>query len=147
MGNRLKMIREDKELTQEQVATLLNITRQNYSRWETGELLIPLYHLNSLANIYNYSMDYIIGLTNNNKTTNKIDKLDPKIIGKHIKEVRLEHNLSLRKFASILNTSHSTIIAYETGKNLIIIAFAYQMAKNYKISLDWLVGKSNNKYL
>lgn len=145
MGNRLKEIRENHELTQIDVAKNLGITRQNYSRWETGELLIPLYHLNSLANFYNTSMDYIIGLAKESVETKNIDKLNYKLIGQHLKEVRLDNNLSLRGLARILNTSHSTLIAYENGKNLIITAFAYEISKKYRVSLDWLVGRSNKK--
>lgn len=145
MRNRLKEIRENKELTQSEVALKLGITRQNYSRWETGELLVPLYHLNSLANLYNCSIDYIMGLTKDNNPTSKVDKLDYNLVGLHLKEVRLENNLSLRGLARVLNTSHSTLIAYENGKNLIITAFAYQIAEKYRVSLDWLVGRSNKK--
>ena len=67
MNEHLKELRENYELTQDDIADKLNITRQNYSRWETGEQLVPLYHLNSLANIFNSSMDFIIGLTGNSK--------------------------------------------------------------------------------
>lgn len=146
MYNRLKEIREANELTQNEVAKKLNITRQNYSRWETGELLIPLYHLNTLSNFYNCSMDYIMGLIDKNKDVKKVYTLDKKLIGLKLKEIRREKELSLRGLAKILNTSHSTVLAYEQGQNLIIIAFAYQLAKKYKISLDYLVGKSNDKY-
>lgn len=147
MSEHLKELRENYELTQDDIANKLNITRQNYSRWETGEQLIPLYHLNSLANIFNSSMDFIIGLTNINKPTENIKKLNLIKIGKRITEIRTNENLSMRKLAEILNTSHSTISAYESGKNLIIISFAIELSKKYNISLDWLCGRSNNKYI
>ena len=78
--------------------------------------------------------------------TNNI-KLNKNIIGSNLKEIRKENNLSQENIANILNTSHSTISAYENGKTLILTAFAYQICIKYKISLDWLVGRSNNKYL
>lgn len=41
----------------------------------------------------------------------------------------------------MLNTSHSTISAYENGKILILTSFAYSIAIKYNVSLDWLCGK------
>ncbi len=147
MNEHLKELRENCELTQDDIADKLNITRQNYSRWETGEQLIPLYHLNTLANIFNSSMDYIIGLTNVNKPTNHTKKLNLIKIGNKIREIRTDEDISMRKLAEILNTSHSTLSAYENGKNLIIISFAVELSKKYNISLDWLCGRSDNKYI
>ncbi len=147
MNSNLYNLRENKEYSQKHLAPLFNITQQNYSRWETGESLPPLFHLNTLANILDSSIDYIMELTNINIPTNKIKNLDLVLIGKRINEIRMDNNLSMRGLAKILNTSHSTISSYEHGKNLIIISFAYQLAKKYNISLDWLCGRSENKYL
>ena len=146
MNKNLKALREHEELTQEEIASKLNISRQNYSRWENNELLIPLYHLNALANLFNTSMDYIMGLSPLNTPTNNIDNLDLTEIGKNIKEIREENNLSMRELAKVLNTSHSTLSSYEHGNNLIIISFAFEIALKYNISLDWLCNRSNKKY-
>ncbi len=61
---RLKDLREDKELKQENIAMLLNITRQQYGLYETGKRTIPIDLLIKLSKFYNTSADYIIGLTN-----------------------------------------------------------------------------------
>lgn len=145
--NRLKDLREDNDLKQENISSKLNMTRQNYSRWETGEQLPPLYHLNTLANLYNVNMDYIMGLTNKIKPNKKIKELDYFIVGKHITEIRKDNNLSMRALALILNTTHSTLSVYESGKNLIIISFALELSKKFNISLDWLCGRSDEKYI
>lgn len=147
MKNNLCELREDKEYTQAHIAPLFNITQQNYSRWETGEVFPPLFHLNTLANVLDSSIDYIMELTNTNAPTNKIEKIDPILVGKRIYEIRIDNKLSMRGLAKLLNTSHSTISNYEHGKNLIIISFAYQLSKEYNISLDWLCGRSENKYI
>lgn len=145
MNERLKELREEKELTQEQIASILNVTRQNYSRWETGELLIPLYHLNTLANTFDSSMDYIMGLSSINTPTLKIDEINPLNIGKKLTQIRDDNNLSMRKLAELLNTTHSNLSVYEHGKNLIIISFALEICKKFNISLDWLCDRSNTK--
>lgn len=57
---RLKHLREDNDLTQKQVAELLNTTQQQYSKYETGVQEIPVHHLIALANHYGKTLDYIV---------------------------------------------------------------------------------------
>lgn len=64
---RLKDLREDKDLRQEDIAQILDTTQTQYSRWERGAQEIPLHHAISLANFYRVSMDYITGRTNNKR--------------------------------------------------------------------------------
>ena len=61
---RLKDLREDKDLKQESVAAVLGTTQQQYSRWERGAQEIPLHHFITLAKFYKISLDYLAGLTN-----------------------------------------------------------------------------------
>ena len=67
MFERLKEIREDRDLNQTEVAKILNITQVQYSRYETGIRTIPIYHLETLATYYQTSIDYLIGLTDERK--------------------------------------------------------------------------------
>ena len=60
---RLKDLREDNDLTQAKVAELLFITQQQYSLYEKGYRDIPTTALVILANLYNTSVDYILGRT------------------------------------------------------------------------------------
>lgn len=138
---RLYELREEYELTQEELAKILGVSRAVISQWELGRSFIPLKRLNIIANYYNLSFDYLMGLSN--KKTIKIKKFDlnPKLIGERIFKVRKDNGLSLRDLAKIINTTPSTIWAYEHGKTLIITPFAYQICLNYKISMDWLCGR------
>ncbi len=61
---RIRDLREDKDLNQADIAKLLKTTQQTYSLWERGEREIPLHHMITLAKFYKVSMDYIVGLTN-----------------------------------------------------------------------------------
>lgn len=64
---RLRDLREDKDLTQKEVANVLDIFTQQYSLYERGEREIPFHHAITLAKFYHVSLDYIAGLTNNKK--------------------------------------------------------------------------------
>ena len=138
MFNRLKSLREDNDLTQKSISKILKITRQNYSRWETGEKIIPLKHLKKLSEYYKVSLDYITDLSKeNNYYEYGLDKVK---IGKNLKLLRKNLNLTQDNLANLLNTTHSTISAYESGKTLILTSFAYQICKEYNVSMDWLCG-------
>ena len=59
---RLKDLREDRDLTQANIAELLVITQQQYSLYEKGYREIPVSMLVKLAEFYRVSVDYILGL-------------------------------------------------------------------------------------
>ena len=61
---RLKDLREDKELLQKDIAEILTISQTVYSRYERGFQTIPVIHLIRLADFYKTSTDYILGRTN-----------------------------------------------------------------------------------
>lgn len=61
---RLKDLREDFDKKQYEIAELLNITRQQYSLYETGKRDIPAEYIRKLAKYYNTSCDYILENTN-----------------------------------------------------------------------------------
>lgn len=140
-NTRLLELREYNFLLQKDIAKILNIDRSTYSTWETNLKIIPLKHLNSLSNYYNISMDYILGLTNKKIKYKKLNELDKKIIGNNIRKLRRDNDLTLRDLAKVLNTTSSTISAYETGKTLLLTAFAIEIAKKYHLSIDELCGK------
>lgn len=62
-NERLKELREDNDLLQKEVAEKLDIRYNVYQRYEYGERLIPIDKLIKLAEMYNTSTDYILGLT------------------------------------------------------------------------------------
>ncbi len=65
---RLKDLREDKDLTQSDIAKLLMTTQQQYGRYENGLREIPVHHLITLCKFYNVSADYVLGITNEYRT-------------------------------------------------------------------------------
>lgn len=62
---RIRDLREDRDLNQTQVAKILGMSQTGYSKYETGENDIPTAILIKLADFYNVSADYLLGRTNN----------------------------------------------------------------------------------
>ncbi len=60
---RLKDIREDRDVTQKQLANYLHIKQNTYSQYENGQRSLPLDVLIKLAEYFGTSTDYILGLT------------------------------------------------------------------------------------
>lgn len=64
---RLKDIREDRDLNQENIATVLKITRQQYQLYESGKRELKLNQLITLCRYYNLSPEYVLGFTDTPK--------------------------------------------------------------------------------
>ena len=64
---RIREIREDKDLTQSDVAKILNVSQVAYSFYEIGKRQIPIDLLIKLAKYYNTSTDYLLELTDERK--------------------------------------------------------------------------------
>ena len=65
--NRLKELREDKDIIQSEIAKVLGITQTGYSKYEVETNDIPTDVLKKLARYYNTSIDYLLYLTDVNK--------------------------------------------------------------------------------
>ena len=146
--NRLKEIRESANLTQKSIADILNLSKSQYSNYETEYATMPIKYLSNLCDYFNVSLDFIFELSNKknyNDRENMIDKLKS---GKRLKEFRKEYKITQRKLASILNTTFTTISSYECGINIINTNYLYAICKKYNISADYLLGKIDSpKYL
>jgi Predicted transcriptional regulators len=64
MKLRIRDIREDRDLTQKQIADYLMCDQSLYSKYEREEREIPLHLIVRLARYYRVSVDYLVGLTN-----------------------------------------------------------------------------------
>ena len=64
MYPRLRDLREDKDLSQKELAKIIGMSQTGYSKYETGENDIPSGILITLARFYDVSIDYLLGETN-----------------------------------------------------------------------------------
>lgn len=62
IGDKLKELRIDRDLTQTNVANILKTTQSYYSEYELGKRAIPIQHIITLCLFYGVSADYILGL-------------------------------------------------------------------------------------
>lgn len=137
---RLKEIRKESNITQKEVANVLNVERSTYTGWENGKNTIPLKQLIKICNYYKCSIDYMTGLTNKNKYYCLIE-LDINVIGKNLKTLRIKNKLKQKDIYSFLKISSSSYSSYETNKILIPTEIIYKIAKKFNCSIDCIITK------
>ena len=67
MYERMRNLREDKDLKQKDIAKMLNVAQTTYSDYENGKINMPTSILIKLAELYNTSIDYLLGMTDNTR--------------------------------------------------------------------------------
>ena len=139
--DKIKYLRDELEITQEEISKVLGCTRTAYSLWEINKNTIPLYYLNRISNVYNINIDYLVDLSNEKYVNFEKVEIDRIKLGRRIREARKSINLTQEKLAAMLNTTHSVISAYESGKSTISTLFIIDIAKITNKSLNWLLGK------
>lgn len=79
-GNNLKKIRQEKEMTQEELAKKINTSRSNIANYENDKNMPSIEILNNLSEALNCSTDYLLGKSDKKTNTSDIDNLDKKFI-------------------------------------------------------------------
>jgi len=140
--NRIKEVRLNKGIKQNELAKAVNLQVSNLSKYENLKEIIPIKKFNDICNYLGISFSYALSLSALNEySMNK--KLDKKLIGSRLKEIRLQNNLYQETLAMEIGTSKSLICEYEKGKKLISLPYAYAICKKYNISMDYLYGKTD----
>lgn len=141
---RMKDIRTYFGNTQKELAGILGVSRSTYAGWENGLDAIILPKLNDFCNYYGVSLDYICGLTNTKKYDVINDKIDKSVLGNNLKETRTKNKHTQEKVANIINVDQSNYSKCELGKMYIHTYALIEFAKHYKVSIDWLCGKTKD---
>lgn len=144
--SKIKELRIEHELSQQEISKILNINQSTYSKFELNKATIPIELLNKLANYYNVSLDYLLKITNDPKIVIMNKEINKKEVGENLKKLRKERKLYQETLAQEIGTSHSLISEYESGKKLVSLTYGYAICKKYHISLDWLYGKIKHSH-
>ncbi|MBE6154961.1 MAG: helix-turn-helix transcriptional regulator [Firmicutes bacterium] len=141
----LASFRTKNNLTQKDMADLLNIGLSTYKMYEAGILPMKLEELNFLSNYYNISLNYLLNVSKKNITNNFRRSIDYKYLKFSLRYFRRLHRLTQKDLAKEFNTSVYSIIKYEKDASTVNILYLYLFAKKFNISIDYLCGKSLKK--
>ena len=143
---RLEELRDELEISKKKIANDLGISDSVYGRWENDRFLIPTRRLYQLGNYFQVNIDYILRLTDVRISIKSEKKIDLNLVSKRLKEIRTDLNCTLRELTNDLHTSSSTWSANESGKVLVLSPFLLQVCQKGKFSIDWVLGRSDEKY-
>lgn len=146
-NERLEDLRDEHDLKKKDVAKAIGVVESVYSEWENGKLSIPTKRLNQLANYFEVNIDYMLGISNKRNRIKSSDEIDMKLVSARLKEIRKSLKLTMRDLSDKFNTSSSAISNYENGKFLILSSFLIELCKYSNYSIDWVLGRSDNKHL
>ena len=140
----LKNFKESREIIdikQKDIAEFFNINFSTVSGWETGKDTIPIRRLIEYANHYNFSLDYLFGLTRVNKEYYPIT-INIEQVAKNLRLLRKQNQMTQEEVANKINTSQAAYAHYENNVNLIPTTFLYNLTQIYKpFSIDNLFGR------
>ena len=138
---RLRETRENLDLKQIDLTDLFGITYSTISGWKTGKDTIPLKQLIKYANKYNYSLDYLLGLTDKNIEYKDL-KINLNTLATNLKKKRKQYGKTQQQIADIINTSQSSYAHYENARYLMPLNFLYNLSKIYNdLSVDEILGR------
>ncbi len=142
---KLRESRESLDIKQKDIANLFSVHFTTVSGWENGNDTIPLARLIIYANHFNFSLDYLYGLTKHNVAYDKI-VVNLENISKNLKALRKANNMTQRELCKRLNIAESSYSDYETGKRLISTTTLYALTTIYKpFSIDAIFDRHKLK--
>ena len=144
MKNNLKFCREELEMTQTELGYVFGVHKSTISGWETGNDNIPLKKLIKFCNLYNYSVDYALGLSRKNLPSSSTEP-DKVKIGLKLREIRQSLNYTQTQMADECGIGRSTYTDYELGVYLVSTITLYTICKNHNISIDYILNRTKQK--
>jgi len=138
---RLKNLREDNELKQEEIVSRLKCKRSTYANWENGTIIVPLDIADELSIIYNVSLSYVLGLSNNRNINYKQKRIDYKFLRARLLSLKNENKHTYEIIADYIKTARSTCYRYFNGILLIPTDKLILLCELYNVDIDELSGK------
>lgn len=128
MNNRIKYLRENLYMTQQEMSKKLNIARSTYSEYENGDTIPPLEKLCMISKICNVNLDYILGLNKDKTPYGPILDFEKAKLLYNIKKLRLAHNYSKTYLGKLTSYDRSAITRYESGELKVSVAFIIKIS-------------------
>lgn len=147
MTLRYEELRLDSEKKQGEIANILSVKRNTYSKWENLINDMPLEKCNELANYYKTTLDYVLGLSDIRDYIDTPLFINWNLVSKRLAELRHSKNLTESELSSKIGFAQTTYSFYEIGKRRPTTMKLLSIAQFYNVSVDYIVGRTNNKVI
>ena len=142
--SRMAVLRHKNNLLQKDIAKMLNVKENTYSKWEKCSNDIPLEKVNILANFYNVNLDYLLGISKKIEPSEKL-KIDYKKICERLLELRKENHLTQVRLSDKIGFFQTTYSSFETGARTPTTYKLLYIVNFYNASIDYVVGRTDTK--
>lgn len=143
----IEKLRDEKNLLRKEVAKHIGVVESVYSEWENEKLSIPTKRMYQLANFFDVNIDYMVGISKVRKHIQTNKEIDIQLVSSRLKEIRKSLNMTMRDLSKKLNTTSSAISNYENSKFLILGPFLIELCKFSNYSIDWVLGRTEDRFL
>lgn len=137
----LKLLRNEKELTQDDIAKYLGVSRTTYNNWEQGTVLLPLDIADKLSAYYKVRLSCILGIDNNIEYKDKINKMNYDVLLKNINELKINNKNTYEEIGTYLKCTRASCQRYFNGIIKIPIDRLILLSELYDTDLDKMCGK------
>lgn len=149
MSNRLKKLRREKELTQADLAKVLNTNQSQYGKYENGKTNLSLENAQILSEYFGVTLSYLLGLDDDSGTDGsrkmKLSKLDPfEKTPNRIGELINSSDKSLKQISQEININYETLSAYKRQLRRPKKENAKILSEYFGVSIPYLLGYEEN---
>lgn len=134
LGDRIKTLRQEKKITQADLAKLLNISPSTIGMWEQNRRSPDNEALKKIADFFEVSVDYLL---------ERYESAYYNSFPERLKYERLDKKLSQQELADSLFLDRTSISKYETGKQIPETPVLEKLAEFFGVSIDYLLAKNN----
>ena len=140
-AHQLGKLRTEQQLSQNDIASQLFVSRQAVSKWENGDRNISLKIADELSILYNVPLAYIFNLTNKYDKDIRIKPVDYNILISNLLNLKKKNNLSYREIATSIGVSSSNCYKYFNNKLVIPVHILIDLSLYFKVDVDELCFK------
>mgnify|MGYP002627251070 CR=1 FL=1 len=133
LGERLKQIRTDKNLTQSEFGKLIGVTKQAIANVECGHSNPSIEFLNQLIEIFSLNINWLIS------GKGEIFSNITKTMGEKISYIKTKNNLSTMQISKALDISESDFNKIINDKKFPDLQVLLKLKHNFNVSMDWLL--------
>lgn len=139
--NRIKELRKKSNISQQKLASLLNVHQTAISQWETGRTTPDIETANIMAKLFNVTLEYLLNL--DSIIDDAILTRDTKPL--NTKKLRADKGYSQQDLAILLDVSRSTVAMWESGASQPDNDTLLRIAAIFDTSVDYLLGRNADK--
>jgi len=134
---RMRDIRKDNDMTQDEIAKILNIKKDKYSKYENSGTLPSLEIIYNFSKYFGLNIDYVLGLTNKRLRAD-YDSYSNDLVASNLKQLRLSKGFSQSGLARKLGITQSAIYRYENCLSNPSLNVIYSYCKMFNVSFHSL---------